>query len=99
MARDMSYQGSGLMLRRLIRRGLHIRYLVRSRNEETERDVSPQRLVHYRDNWYLDAWCHLRKDVRSFAVDSILNASLLATTARKISDAELDEILASGYGI
>jgi predicted DNA-binding transcriptional regulator YafY len=37
----------------------------------TEREVSPQRLVHYRDNWYLDAWCHLREDVRSFSIDAI----------------------------
>jgi predicted DNA-binding transcriptional regulator YafY len=83
----------------LRRRRLHIRYLVRSRNEETERVVSPQRLVHYRDNWYLDAWCHLRKDVRSFAVDAVLYASLLSVVAKRISDQELDEILASGYGI
>ena len=83
----------------LKRRKLHIRYLVRSRNEETERDVSPQRLVHYRDNWYLDAWCHLRKDVRSFAVDAILSAALLSVPAKRVSDTELDKILASGYGI
>ena len=25
-----------------------------------QRVVSPQRLVHYRDNWYLDAWCHYK---------------------------------------
>ena len=50
----------------LNRKRLHITYYTRSRNEVTEREVSPQRLVHYRDNWYLDAWCHLRKALRSF---------------------------------
>src|SRR4051812_45834935 len=48
-----------------------IRHYNRKENRETEREVSPQRLVHYRDNWYLDAWCHLRTDLRSFAVDAI----------------------------
>lgn len=83
----------------LKRRRLHISYFVRSRNEITERDVSPQRLVHYRDNWYLDAWCHLRKDIRSFSVDAIEKASLLKVSAKKVTETELDEVLASGYGI
>jgi len=43
--------------------------------------VSPQRLVHYRDNWYLDAWCHLRGDLRSFAIDAIQEATTLPTKA------------------
>ena len=28
-------------------------------------------MVHYRDNWYVDAWCHLREDLRSFSVDAV----------------------------
>lgn len=83
----------------LKRKRLHIKYFVRSRNEMTARDISPQRLVHYRDNWYLDAWCHLRKAVQTFSVDAIENVVELDTSAKKLSDAELDEILASGYGI
>jgi predicted DNA-binding transcriptional regulator YafY len=55
--------------------------------------------VHYRDNWYLDAWCHLREDLRSFAVDAIREAVLEDRPAREIRDAELDEYLGSGYGI
>src|SRR5690606_37389419 len=37
----------------------------------SEREVSPQRLVHDRDNWYLDAGDHGREALRSFAVDRI----------------------------
>jgi predicted DNA-binding transcriptional regulator YafY len=83
----------------LKRKRLHLEYFVRDRNEVTVRDVSPQRLVHYRDNWYLDTWCHLRNDLRSFAVDAIQNASLLSVRAKAISEQELDNHLASGYGI
>jgi hypothetical protein len=43
------------------RKRLKIEYHGRIRGDVTDREVSPQRLVHYRDNWYLDAWCHLRK--------------------------------------
>src|SRR5690349_14318595 len=83
----------------LQRRRLHITYYSRARNEETERDISPQRLVHYRENWYLDAWCHLREDIRSFAVDAVRTASMLEERAREVSEQELDAVLASGYGI
>lgn len=61
--------------------------------------MSPQRLAHYRDNWYLDAWCHERLAIRSFALDAIEDVTLLNDAAHDISDAELDQVLASGYGI
>ncbi len=83
----------------LERRRVKLRYRGRGRGEDTEREVSPQRLVHYRDNWYLDAWCHLRGDLRSFSVDAIQAATVLATKADDVPEATLDEVLGSGYGI
>jgi predicted DNA-binding transcriptional regulator YafY len=83
----------------LKRSRLWIRHYNRNEDRVTEREVSPQRLVHYRDNWYLDAYCHLREDLRSFAVDAIQNAGLKETTAKEVPKAELDEYLGSGYGI
>jgi predicted DNA-binding transcriptional regulator YafY len=83
----------------LERRRLAIRYYTRSRGDETARTLSPQRLVHYRDNWYLDAWCHLRNDIRSFSVDAIREAQLLEEPAREVPARDLDEVLGSGYGI
>src|SRR6185503_21193387 len=67
-----------------------IRHYGRKDDRETEREISPQRLVHYRDNWYLDAYCHLREDLRSFSVDAIREASLLEIKAREVAKAELD---------
>ena len=83
----------------LERKRLHIAYYTRARDEVTQRDVSPQRLVYYRENWYLDAWCHLRQDIRSFAVDAIRAAEMLDERAREVSEDELDQVLAAGYGI
>ena len=40
------------------RKRLEIAYYTRSRNARSVRELSPQRLVHYRNAWYLDAWCH-----------------------------------------
>ena len=61
--------------------------------------MSPQRLVHYRDNWYLDAWCQMRNALRTFAVDRVRHAAQTDEPAREIADAELDAYLASAYGI
>jgi predicted DNA-binding transcriptional regulator YafY len=71
----------------------------RARNEETAREVSPQRLVHYRDNWYLDAWDHGKQTLRTFAVDSIRHATLLDSKAHNVPDKTLDTELGNGYGI
>ena len=62
--------------------------------------MSPQRLAHYRDNWYLDSWCHMRKALRSFAVDAIDHVDPLENEpAREIDEAELEKTLGTGYGI
>ena len=81
-------------------RRLSIRYLSRSSGEMTERTVSPQRLVRYRDNWYLDAWCHLRDGLRSFAVDAIESAQIEPEQiARTVPEERLDAHLGAAYGI
>ena len=81
------------------RKRLIIRYHARGTDEITEREVSPQRLIYYRDNWYLVAWCHFRQKLRAFAVDTVQVAELLDTRARDIDDRRLDAVQGSGYGI
>ncbi|MCC7490274.1 MAG: WYL domain-containing protein [Gammaproteobacteria bacterium] len=83
----------------LSRRRLRIRHHRRGTDEVMEREVSPQRLIHYRDNWYLDAWCHLRRALRTFAVDAIRDARIAGRAAREVPDAALDAALEGGYGI
>lgn len=81
------------------RRRLRIDYHGRVRDKQDERNVSPQRLTYYRDNWYLDAWCHRAKGLRTFALDRIRAAQLLDKSARDIADDALDAELGAGYGI
>jgi len=83
----------------LQRKRLRIVYRARGTGNTTEREVSPLRLVHYRDNWHLDAWCHLRKGLRNFSVDAIQEAALLKTAAKEVSDAKLDATFGPSYGI
>lgn len=65
----------------------------------SQRAVSPQRLIYYRDNWYLDAYCHLRGELRSFALARITTLETSATTAKAISPEQLDEHFRDGYGV
>ena len=78
---------------------LKLRHLNRNSGEVSEREVSPQRLTYYRENWYLDAWCHVRNDIRSFAVDAIESVEVLATLAQSVAPKKLDATLSDGYGI
>lgn len=87
--------GSALLRRK---RAL-IRYHGRTRDAADEREVSPQRLVHYRDNWYLDAWCHWRQALRSFAVDAVEQVLVLDRIAIDVPETDLDAELGTGYGI
>ncbi len=81
------------------RKRLHIAYTARGNGGATERDISPQRLVHYRDNWYLDAWCHERQALRNFALDAITRLTLLNEPAHEVSASLLSSAFGPGYGI
>ncbi len=82
-----------------MRQRLRITYHGRIRDKQDTREVSPQRLTYYRDNWYLDAWCHQAQGLRSFALDRIRDAHTMTTATRSITDRKLDKELASSYGI
>ena len=83
----------------LERRQLNITYHGRARDENSERTVSPQRLVYYRSNWYLDAYCHWRKGLRSFAIDRLRLVAVLSTPAEDVCEEELDAHYGESYGI
>ena len=83
----------------LQRKRLVIDYYNRERDEASRREISPQRLAHYRDNWYLDAWCHQKKAVRIFAVECIRSVVASDKTARAVAETTLDRELGSAYGI
>lgn len=81
------------------RRQVQVRHHNRLTGETLQRTLSPQQLIHYRDNWYVDAWCHLRKGVRSFSIDAIEAAEILASPAKDIDLLAMRQQLDGGYGI
>lgn len=81
------------------RKRLSIRYKARGTGQSSERTVSPLRLIHYRSNWLLDAWCHKHEALRSFSLDSISQPHIEDLPAIDVPEDELDQTLGNGYGI
>ena len=83
----------------MARQRIKISHLNRQTSHTVEREVSPQRLVHYLGNWYLDAWCHLRGDLRSFSVDAIEKMTVMDEAATEVPQEKIDAQMSAGYGI
>jgi len=81
------------------RQRVEIQYYARASNQITLREISPQRLIHYRDNWYLDAWCHMRDGLRGFSLDGIRAITTVNKKATEVSIKSLDQFLTASYGI
>jgi len=78
----------------LRRKKLRMRYYSRSRGAESDRVVSPERVIYYRGNWYLDGWCHEKQAMRRFAIDAVRLVSVLEEPALEVATSGQQ-----GYGI
>lgn len=91
--------GSAVVKRQRLRLGYRTRGQGHGKPKLSERVVSPQRLVHYRNTWYLDAWCHQSEGFRRFALDAVEAAELLDEKAKTVAAKQLEAELDQGYGI
>ena len=94
-SRHFELLGSALVRRQRV----WLRYFKRTDQSISEREVSPQRLVNYRNTWYLDAWCHASDAMRRFALDAVREARPLDTKAKQVPLRDLENQLDAGYGI
>lgn len=94
-ARFFELIGSALLERRRV----ELLYFTRGRGSESRREVSPQRLTHYRNTWYLDAWCHRSDGLRRFALDAVREAVPLVQRAKEVPMATVKAELDGGYGV
>jgi len=56
-------------------RRLRIRYWTASRDAEAERFIDPYHLACIDGTWYVMAWCHERKEIRTFAASRVREAA------------------------
>ena len=69
------------------KRRLHLRYYAANKDQTTERDVEPMRLVLVDGHTYLEGWCHRAEDVRLFRLDRVLALDVLDVAAEVPADA------------
>ncbi len=81
------------------RQRLAFSYFTRSRQVASSRMVSPQRLIHYRSTWYLDAWCHTHNALRRFALDAMDDVQVRDEPAKEVGIGTVAKALDGGYGI
>jgi len=67
---------------------LHLRHYVASRDEVTERDVDPMRLLVVEGRSYLEGWCWRAEGVRLFRLDRVLDLTVLDEPAAVPESAE-----------
>lgn len=79
---------------------IQLQYWKRSSNQQQTRTVSPQQLVRYKDNWYLDAYCHQAKALRSFALDAINSVKLCPDqNYQALESSQIQNHFQQSYGI
>ncbi len=81
------------------RQRLEIDYHTRSRGATSRRAVSPQQLLHYRENWYLLAWCHKADGLRTFALDAMHAAQTCIEPAHEVAPEVFQDAVGKVFGI
>lgn len=83
----------------LTTRRLCFEYHGRARDAVSQRTVDPQRLIHYRSNWYLVAVCEKAGALRMFSLDRIHHSRVLEATATLLGANEVERWVGASYGI
>jgi len=78
---------------------LDMRYFTMSRNDSTRRTVDPYKVWFYDETFYLIGYCHLRHDIRLFAVDRIESITLLETGFNISEGFDAEEFMQSSFGV
>ncbi len=78
---------------------LRLCYHSRTQNQECAREVSPQKLLYYQNNWYLAVFCHVRNALRTLSLERMSQVTLLETPCRKVDEHHLQEHFFSSFGI
>lgn len=69
------------------RRRLHLRYYVPGRDEITDRDVDPMRVLVVEGRSYVEAWCRRAEGVRLFRLDRVVDLEVLDAAAEVPAEA------------
>jgi predicted DNA-binding transcriptional regulator YafY len=81
------------------RRQLILSYRKPASKSLEERLVDPYHLANINGEWFLYAWCHLRKDIRTFVPARMVSAKLTGKTFKRPADFSVDKLLRDSFGV
>ena len=110
LRRRIEFQGIGIRLccplafrasatALLERQRLKLNYHSRGADRISTRQVSPQRLIYYRGNWYLAVFCHSRNGLRILALERMSDIVPEEIPCHEVGDEELRPYLNASFGI
>lgn len=78
---------------------IHLEYFGAYRGQASDRKVSPYHVRNKDGAWYLIGYCHMRKDIRTFALDRIIRIGLVNESFTYPEDFSVEKYLADSWGI
>ena len=78
-------------------RRVRLEYLVPGRDESTERDVDPMRVINVDGRWYLEGWCHRAEDTRLFRLDRVEEVEILDADGHPPAQAQARDLSAGVF--
>ena len=81
------------------RRTVRLLYRSHAQGRTTSRDVDPYNLRYASGAFYLVGYCHIRKEVRLFAVDRIKSTKLLKATFELPPDFDIEKYMSPAFGV
>ena len=81
------------------RRRVRVRYHSRGKDKVSVRELSPQRLIYYRGNWFVVSFCHTRNGLRTLALDRISDIQFQPSACAEVEQRLLDNHFAGSFGI
>ncbi len=79
-------------------RSIDIIYFALSKKSRTKRIVDPYRIWFINGTFYLVGYCHLRKEVRTFALDRIRNIEITDSGFTIPDDFNFNDFMSGGFG-
>jgi proteasome accessory factor C len=98
--RKINHESLAIICEALARgKKMEVSYKDRQKEERSDRVISPIQLIRYKDNWYLDAYCHKRDSLRTFSLDRIERAKIVEEKAKSVNKKDLQKLFSESYGI
>jgi predicted DNA-binding transcriptional regulator YafY len=78
---------------------LSFTYYSPATEEKSERTVEPYHLLNYMGTWHTIGYCHLRKEIRDFALSRISEVKVLAKSFKTPADFDFKKYFLSTFGL